>query len=171
MVVNGQSLEEGKQYVGLTDREFKERYNSHLNNSKSYSKCKRSELSKHLYELNQNNQEYKIHWRKVRNADAYSRESGKCKLCLGEKVEISNLNFRRALNKRTEIFRACPHKRRHYLQAFDPNFPEEQLIHREENIVMECSSQENIEGKALHREEENIDQYNNLRRSTRLKNK
>ena len=126
-----------------------------------------------------NNQNYTIHWRKVRNYESYTRESQKCKLCLGEKLEICNLNFKRALNKKSEIFKACPHKYKHYLSSFDPDFQEEELIFSQDSYNDAGPSNQDDQGQlnfqrgpiSVHNSNQPIDQYQNLRKSSRLKTK
>ena len=52
----------------------------------------------------------------VERAQPYSAATNRCRLCIGEKYFI--LKTRPSLNKRSEIFSSCPHRKKHLLQNY-----------------------------------------------------
>ena len=77
-------------------------------------------LSKHIWSLKDNNVPYSIKWSVQKKATAYKNTTGKCYLCLAEKVTIIKADKTKSLNKRTELVVKCRHKNRFYLKSFHP---------------------------------------------------
>ena len=108
----------GKLYVGLASGEWKLRYNNHKASFGDPTRRNDSELAGYIWQLQDNNIEFKVHWKKVQNAKPYTKEAKRCNLCTFEKVEIMKLlkEFpNRVLNKREEIMGSCKHRRKHLL--------------------------------------------------------
>ena len=73
----------------------------------------KTELSKHIWKLKKNNQDYTIKWSIIKHAISYTGGSKRCNLCLEEKFWIlKDINKDNLLNKRSEIFGKCRHKNR-----------------------------------------------------------
>ena len=75
-------------YIGMTEHEFKARYNSHKLHKLSFKDQKRSHdtvLSKHLG-LKDGNIDYEINWPIIKRASAYKGKPSRCNLCLAEKL-------------------------------------------------------------------------------------
>ena len=51
--------------------------------------------------------------------NVYSIVTGRCNLCLREKLEINKLDPKFSINKKTELFKQCLHKWKHKLSAFN----------------------------------------------------
>ncbi|XP_061900734.1 uncharacterized protein LOC133648549 [Entelurus aequoreus] len=102
-------------YVGLTEGEFKTRWNNH----KASFRCKRlrntTELSKHIWNLKDNNVEYSITWQILASSTPYNSGNKRCNLCLKEKLFIIYRPDLSSLNKRSETVSACRHRRKHLL--------------------------------------------------------
>ena len=89
-------------YVGLATN-FKERYWNHAASFRHKSKMNETELSKHIWTLNDNNKPFTIKWRVLKQCKPYNSISNKCNLCLFEKdVIICKKNLFR-LNKRNVL--------------------------------------------------------------------
>ena len=109
-------------YIGMTENPFKTKYNLH--NSSFRLPHKRSTtpppppLSEHLWTLKDAGVIHKTEWTILDKAKPYFPAARKCDLCLTEKYHIL-LEKSRLLNKRSEIFLTCPHRRKHLLQNSD----------------------------------------------------
>ena len=105
-------------YIGMTEDPFKTRYN--LNNSSFMLPHKRSTttLSEHLWTLKDVGVIHKIEWTILDKAKPCSPAARKCDLCLTEKYHML-LEKSRLLNKTSEIFGTCPHRRKHILLNLD----------------------------------------------------
>ena len=120
--VEGQCLEEGiiyeatvktstdeKKYVGLTEGTFKRRLYGHRQSFRNSGLRNATELSKHIWELNDRGEEYKLSWNIIDRASSYNGTSKSCRLCLLEKYHI--LTRDDLLNKRSELVSKCRHRR------------------------------------------------------------
>ena len=67
-------------YVGLATN-FKERYRNHTASFRHKSKRNKTELSKHIWTLNDNNKPFTIKWRVLKQCKPYNSISNKCNLC------------------------------------------------------------------------------------------
>ena len=120
--VEGQCLEEGiiyeatvktssdeKKYVGLTEGTFKRRLYGHRQSFRNSGLRNTTELSKHIWELNDRGDEYKLSWNIIDRASSYNGTSKSYRLCLLEKYHI--LTRDDLLNKRSELVSKCRHRR------------------------------------------------------------
>ena len=97
-------------YVGLTANTFKQRYNNHMSSFRNSEKRLATELSKHVWQLKDNNTNFNITWQIITQAKAANNQNQRtCGLCLAEKFYILYHPSMCSLNKRTEIFSACRH--------------------------------------------------------------
>jgi len=106
-----------KTYYGCTGRTFKKRYYDHreaLNNRMSK---KQTTLSKHCWELKDQNVKHSIKWSIKEKAAAYTGGAAYCDLCLNEKLVILMANPRTTLNSRQEIMSKCRHKSKYSLAS------------------------------------------------------
>ena len=104
-------------YVGLATN-FKERYRNHTASFRRKSKMNETELSKHIWTLNDNNKPFTIKWRVLKQCKPYNSISNKCNLCLFEKYVIICKKNLCSLNKRNELASSCPHRTRYLLKNF-----------------------------------------------------
>ena len=94
-------------YKGLTDDEFKNRYNDHHKRFRKPRYRKSTELSKAIWDLKDKNIRYTIDWKIITRAESYKSGSRSCNLCLTEKLCI--LQKPNSINKRTELISKCRH--------------------------------------------------------------
>ena len=102
-----------KIYIGMTGRPFKERWSRH----KSFFKHKPEKrkidkftpsLYTHIWNLQDQQQDYSIKWEIIDKGGTYSPVYKKCMVCIKEKYHIM-YNKEDKLNKRNEIFSKCRH--------------------------------------------------------------
>ena len=77
-----------KHYIGMTATTFKERYANHTSSFRHKKDSNKTELSKHIWKLKENNQDYTIKWSILKHAISYTGGSKRCNLCLEEKFCI-----------------------------------------------------------------------------------
>ena len=104
-------------YVGLATN-FKECYRNHTASFRRKSKMNETELSKHIWTLNDNNKPFTIKWRVLKQCKPYNSISNKCNLCLFEKYVIICKKNWCSLNKCNELASSCPHRTRYLLKNF-----------------------------------------------------
>ena len=88
---------------------FKRRFyehNSNFNNRRQ----KGTTLSKYVWELKDQDLQYKVNWKVVTKAKPFDSTSRACHLCLNEIYYINHHNDETSLNKRTEFYSFCHHK-------------------------------------------------------------
>ena len=109
--------EEKETYVGLTATAFKTRWRNHQMSFKHEKKRYDTELSKYLWELKMKNEEFKVSWKILAKARAYSNLSKRCNLCIEEKYFIITHPQMATLNKRNELVSTCRHRRNYILKS------------------------------------------------------
>ncbi len=105
-----------KHYIGMTASTFKERYRNHIKsfNHKRYSND--TELSKYIWKLKDNKQDFDITWSVLKQSISYTGGSKRCNLCLEEKLRIlKDKNKQNLLNKKSEIVSTCNHRKKHLI--------------------------------------------------------
>ena len=102
-------------YIGLTENEFKTRYGNHKQSFKDQKHRYSTELSKHVWKLKDNKQNFDIKWKIMGKAKPYSNVTKKCNLCLLEKYLIICHSNKATLNKKSELVGGCRHKRKFLL--------------------------------------------------------
>ena len=115
-------------YIGITENEFKTRYNQHTSSFRLPHKKSTTTLSEHVWNLKNNNIEHCISWEIIENSHPYNTASKKCNLCTAEKYFI--LTGKPTLNKRRAIFAQCPHRRKHLLQNIRDSSTARQSLQR-----------------------------------------
>ena len=108
-----------KNYIGLTEGTFKQRYTQHKLSFRNRKYANRTELAKHIWKLKDNNENYKISWSIISSASAYNNISKRCNLCLTEKLYIIKANKASNLNKRAELISKCRHENKYSLVYID----------------------------------------------------
>jgi hypothetical protein len=104
-----------KNYIGLTEGTFKQRYTQHKLSFRNKKYANSTELSKYIWKLQDIKKNYNIKWSVITSAKAYSNISKKCNLCLAEKLNIIKANKANLLNKRSELISKCRHENKYYL--------------------------------------------------------
>ena len=108
----------GKNYIGLTEGTFKQRYTQHKLSFRNRNYSNSTELSKHIWTLKDSNTNFTINWSILASAPAYSNKSKRCHLCLTEKLYLIRAKKQSLLNKRTELISKCRHENKFYLTNF-----------------------------------------------------
>ena len=103
------SSSDEKKYVGLTEGTFKRRLYDHRQSFKNSGLRNATELSKHIWDLNDRGEKYELSWNIIDRASSYKGTSKSCRLCLLEKYHI--LTREDLLNKRSELVSKCRHRR------------------------------------------------------------
>jgi hypothetical protein len=93
-------------YVGLTENTFKTRYTNHVGSFRHKSKHLSTELSKHIWQLKDNNQAFDISWKVIKQAAPYNNATKNCNLCQWEKYFIVCRPELSSLNKRNKFVSA-----------------------------------------------------------------
>ena len=101
---------ETETYTGLTENSFKTRWRVHDSSFKNKHLSK-TELSKYIWKLKDRNIPYQIHWQKIGRAQAFNPTSRICRLCLLEKYFIMFRKDGASLNKNTEFYTSCMHRK------------------------------------------------------------
>ena len=102
--------EEARTYIGFTKNEFKERFNGHKHSFSNKSKRQNTELSKHIWELKDQQKDFNIEWEIPCEAKSYDNRSKRCQLYTMEKFYIIYKSELGTLNKRNELASGCRHK-------------------------------------------------------------
>jgi len=105
-----------KNYIGLTEGTFKQRYSQHKMTFNNRKYTNSTELSKYVWKLHDKKEEFNIKWSIISRARAYSNISKRCDLCLTEKLKIITANHNQLLNKRSELISKCRHENKFYLR-------------------------------------------------------
>ena len=100
-------------YIGLTENELRMRFNKHKSSFKLEHKRTSTTLSEHVWKLKNKNINFNIKWEIVKKVKPFAPNDKVCKLCLQEKISI--LRSAPSLNKRSEIFGHCIHRKKFLL--------------------------------------------------------
>ena len=72
-------------YIGLTANNFKARYGNHQMSFRHEKRKSETELSKHIWQLKGENEEFKVTWKILAKAKHYTNITKRCDLCNTEK--------------------------------------------------------------------------------------
>ena len=105
-------------YIGMTERPFKDRERQHFNSFKNVKKKLASNLAAHVWkEKDAGGEQSSIKWSIIDRAPSYRNGSRQCRLCLTEKYHIIFQPFHK-INKRNEIVSKCRHENKFLLCNF-----------------------------------------------------
>ena len=108
-----------KTYIGITAPKFKSRYGNHKKSFANIAYKHETELSKEVWSIKEKGGEYSIKWKIIKQLPTYIPSSGKCALCLNEKLAILEYKGQNLLNKRSEIVSTCRHRLKYKLRTCD----------------------------------------------------
>ena len=97
-------------YIGLTSNHFKKRFYAH-NHSFKNPDVNQTSLSNHVRKLKEDGIKHTIQWEQIDQAKSFSPVTGICGLCTKEKFHITFKPGVGPLNKKSEMFSNCRHKR------------------------------------------------------------
>ena len=103
-------------YYGASDGEFKSRYNNHTNSFRHRHHGQDTELSKHIWKLQDKGINFNVKWSVAAYASTYRCGSRRCELCLTEKYVTARANHKNLLNKRTNLISKCRHRNKYILK-------------------------------------------------------
>ena len=106
-----------KYYYGLSEPEFKTRYNNHTASFRHKHKEKETLLSRYIWQLKEDEKPYDISWSIVARAAPYRCGTRHCDLCLTEKLVISQADPETMLNKKSELISKCRHSNKYRLKS------------------------------------------------------
>ena len=109
--ITAEDNEETRHYIGITATTFKERFRNHQKSFNIATYANDTELSKYIWSLKKSNRPYKIKWTILKHSSAYRSGRNQCNLCSDEKLFIMKFKNNSLLNKRSEIFSNCVHKK------------------------------------------------------------
>ena len=107
------TLNNQETYIGLTENEFKTRFNLHKSSFKLEHKRTSTTLSDHIWKLKKKNINFNITGQVVKRVKPFAPGNKVCGLCLQEKLSI--LRSAPSLNKRSKIFGHCIHRKKFLL--------------------------------------------------------
>ena len=108
-----------KVYKGITATAWKDRHGNHLKSFNHRKYKDDTELSKEIWRIKDKGKSYAIKWRLIKQYRPYDPVSGRCTLCLMEKISILEHEGSNQLNKRSEIIGTCRHKKKYRLSKYD----------------------------------------------------
>ena len=109
-----------KVYIGLTEKNFKIRWNNHKLSFNNVKYKNSTTLSSYVWDLKEKfNINPTLTWSIIKNVNSYSANGQSCALCLQEKFEILNYPDRAGLlNKRSELISKCRHSNKFLLANY-----------------------------------------------------
>ena len=99
-----------RHYYGLTEGPFKPRFNGHTRSFRSESCRRETELSKYVWDLQDQHLDNKVQWSIAQRATPYKCGTRRCDVCLSEQMVIALADLSTLLNKRVEIVSTCCHR-------------------------------------------------------------
>ncbi len=116
--VTREDTQKDETYIGLTENDFKTRFNGHTSTFRNRDKRSSTTLSQYVWSLKDKNIDYSIKWKIIARSNAYSTSTKKCNLCLKEKYFIICKPQMATLNNRNELVSECRHRKKHLLCNF-----------------------------------------------------
>ena len=112
-----------KTYIGLTEKEFKTRWNNHKQSLSNRKYQNSTSLSSYVWDLKDNhNVVPHLKWSIIKETKSYSTNARTCSLCLQEKFEILFYPYKgELLNKRSELIAKCRHMNKFLLANYKSN--------------------------------------------------
>ena len=109
-------------YIGITQCPWKGRYNVHTHSFRNEKRKNDTELSKYIWKVKQQNENYDLEWSILKQIPSYSNKTKKCDLCLHEKLEIITYKDKDILlNKNNELISKCRHQNKFLLKNYKTN--------------------------------------------------
>ena len=107
-------------YVGSSSTTFKERWYNHRSSFAHIEKRHQTALSDYVWKKKEEGLNPEVTFNILTSAKAYTASSGRCSLCLQEKVHILLAEKTTSLNKKSEISNKCRHKWKWTLEGWKP---------------------------------------------------
>jgi hypothetical protein len=105
-----------KLYYGASEGDFKQRYYNHTKSFLHTEYRTETELSEYIWNLKNQNKQFKIAWSIAATSSPYRAGSRRCDLCLTEKLIIAKADPETLLNSRAELVSKCRHSNKFSLK-------------------------------------------------------
>ena len=102
-------------YYGTAEELAKKRISEHYTSFRHRQYKNNTELSKFIWQLKDKGKNYNVTWEIARKCQKYKCGSGRCDLCLTEKMLIARNNEPGMLNSRSELISKCRHRNKFLL--------------------------------------------------------
>ena len=112
--VNGEGLTP-ETYTGLTSQTFKKRYYGHTSSFANRDSNSSTTLSSYIWDLKDLDLNYNISWSVIDRCKPFNPVTKRCNLCIKEKFHIIFQPDGASLNRRSELFSACRHRKKRLL--------------------------------------------------------
>ena len=109
-----------KTYVGSAATTFKARWYNHKSSFTNIEKKNQTSLSTYIWKKKEEGMQPAVSFSVLTSAPAYTSSSGRCSLCLQEKVFILLADRDSCLNKKSEVSNKCRHKHKWTLEGWKP---------------------------------------------------
>ena len=106
-------------YTGLASRTFKERFYGHTSSFNHRDSSSSTTLSSYLWGLKDHNKNFNLSWSIIDRGKAFNPVTKRCNLCIKEKFHIIFQPEGASLNKRSELFSTCRHRKKNLLCNLD----------------------------------------------------
>ena len=105
-------------YIGMTENSFKTHYTLHKSSLRHGKNRNQTELSNLIWSLKDKGTVYKLTWKIIEQARLYQPGKRTCNLCLSKKFHI--LVGSHLVNRKTELLKKCPHRRKFLARNHKP---------------------------------------------------
>ena len=106
-------------YTGQSE-DWKKRWYDHGRSFREINLRTASALSEYIWDLKDQDQGYSISWQIIERTTSFNPITLQCKLCLGEIVNILLNPTQASLNKRSETYGYCRHRKKYLLAYSKP---------------------------------------------------
>ena len=106
-----------KIYKGISEPSFKERFGNHKQSFNNVKYKTKTSLSTEVWRVKTQGGTPKITWRAIKQHRGFNPATGRCSLCLCEKLEILEHKGPNLINKKDEIVSTCRHRRKFLLTS------------------------------------------------------
>ena len=110
---------EAKTYTGHSEDWKKRRYDHGRSFRKLHLRTETA-LSEYIWDLKDENQRYSVSWKVIERTQSFNPITLQCKLCLSEIVNILLNPTDASLNKRSETYGFCRHRKKYLLAHSKP---------------------------------------------------
>ena len=102
-------------YTGLTSNTFKQRFYGHSHSFNNRDSTTSTTLSSYIWDLKDKGRDFNLSWNVIDRGKAFNPVTRRCNLCVKEKFHIIFQPEGASLNKRSELFSTCRHRKKDLL--------------------------------------------------------
>ena len=104
---------------GYASRTFKQRFYGHSHSFNNRDSTTSTTLSSYIWDLKDQDRDFNLSWNVIDRGKAFNPVTRKCNLCVKEKFHIIFQPEGASLNKRSELFSTCRHRKKDLLCNLD----------------------------------------------------